>query len=125
MMDEDHEVNKKVVHLKIFSTHILQILESMPEDIGSVLMTVQPMIGHLTYLLHPLFFGIISLFNKRRYEIKDLKLAKQGGDPLDWSDVHLPHKHFETVKDHPRADEERFPRVAFINLDGYESEFNL
>jgi hypothetical protein len=79
---------------------------------GSTLITIQPKINELTLLLHPLLMAIGANFKKEHHEkVKD----------FDWSKIKA-----ESI---PMMDNNRASyscsKVVLINLDGYESEFNL
>ena len=89
--------------------HIERIKES---EHGSTLITVQPQINELTLLIHPLLLAIGANFKKENHEkVKD----------YDWSKIEVDSiPMMENLRSSYNTS-----RVVFVNLDGYESEFNL
>lgn len=104
----------------------------------SILLAVQPDIGELTYLIHPLLLSIYALFSYEKIE----KMAKiERGRPYDDEISNLPplkldyasikikteetEPKFIRIRDNRKLEEEQYSRIAFINLDGYESEYNI
>lgn len=91
----------------------MKIIERIKEsEHGSTLVTVQPKIDELGLLVHPMLVAISANFKKENNEkVKD----------FDWSKVEVDSiPMMESAKGSYSSS-----KVAFINLDGYESEFNL
>jgi hypothetical protein len=72
------------------------------------LITIQPEIKELTYVIHPLLAAVYGTFKKENLE-------KQ--KDFDWHTVPVESKTFmENVKN-----SYNFSKIVMINLDGYES----
>lgn len=79
---------------------------------GSTLVTIQPRVEELTMLFHPLLVAVAANFKKENHEKeKDYNWAATKVESIPLMDT--PKSSFNCS------------RVVLINLDGYESEYNL
>ena len=115
-MEDENNIEpkcEKTENLVSFCVNIMKIMEKIKEsEHGSTMVTIQPQIGELTLLLHPLLWATAATFKKENHE-----KAKD----FDWSQV--PAESIPMMENTKSS--YNCSRVVLINLDGYESEFNL
>lgn len=74
MQDESKErISYELGELNSFVANVTMILEEMKDKKhGPSLISVQPKIGELTYVLHPVMWSIYAMFYKESVRIKQI-----------------------------------------------------
>lgn len=97
--------------------NFINVSEIIRNEKRSCVFNIQPEIETLTYLIHPVLLGLYGFYQKQKilwkneYEHNILNI--EFGQKIEGGSFVPDPSHFE------------ISRTVFINLDGYESEFNL
>ncbi len=120
--------------LALFAANMVEFWVSMrephsPEQFSkqpwnSVLVTVQPHIGAYTYVLHPVLYSYYSYSVYEAYEMEERR-CERVQERLEWESHFFLKDHLYMPIDNLKVENQAHERVAFLNLDGYDCEYNL
>lgn len=118
-----HLENKSHLNAQLLSwiSGVVHILEGIKEsEHGSTLMAAQPCVGDLTYLIHPLLLPIYAnLLREKGNKKKEASKKSEAVASMEDEAKAKPFKSFFV------EGASQLPKVVFLNLDGFESEYNL
>lgn len=114
LQEESQEIKN---NMYTFMANFINVLELVRNQKRSCLFNIQPEIQTLTYLIHPGLVGIYGFYQKEKIlwknEYEHNVLNIDFGEKIEGCSFLGDPAHFE------------ISRTVFINLDGYQSEFNL